>query len=149
MKPFSEGDWIPKVIINELFLFSPLSTLGISMGISHLSGKLPKTTGKKPANRGRYFVSFRLLQDFSHQQLFLLATGLGNHPTLMMQMQKELIRRKRTLDVLDPWRDGGCLDWWIWVLLQQNSELCAYFLHVLGCLYVCVTWNVPWIETIS
>ena len=91
------------------------------MGISHLSGKLPKTTGKKPANRGRYFVSFRLLQDFSHQQLFLLATGLGNHPTLMMQMQKELIRRKRTLDVLDPWmRDDG-------VVTTELRVVCVFF----------------------
>ena len=87
-----------------------------------------------------FFLGGKILQDFSHQQLFLLATGFGDDPTLMKQMQKELIRRSlSTLVFAMDWGKRGwmvrCCRWFEWKCYKLQQKLrCAYriFACVLG-----------------
>ena len=103
-------------MINELFLvFSTFNFLEY-METSQPGVKFPKQQPKWtfgcwtcPEIRDFWFFfgGGKILQDFSHQQLFLLATGFGDDPTLMKQMQKELIRRSlSTLDFGYGLREG-------------------------------------------
>ena len=95
------------------------------------------------------------MQDFSHQQLFLLATGFGDNPTFMKQMQKELIRRSLSTLVL-LWIEGRG-DGWLDVAddlygnvtsYNRNSDVGIVFLHVFW-VFVCVCGHETFLDELK